>query len=201
VGKWEVGKCNQDGELGKSKYTRTVVNKDLCTTSQLGMGVSTGDTYNPLFIYQKYVSNIYCPSKDPIEVLSDLAKNKATDILSKIITKYNSLNPNVSSPVNTAKQVLNTVINAAAKEITQTVLSRWVDMYKKGEITITITNSKSDELYKTIKGNLNTKFDTIFSGLSDSITNAQIVNWLINQKDNILTNVYNSVSTSIKGSG
>jgi hypothetical protein len=55
VSNWVPGECNQDGNLDRRKYTRTVVNKDLCTTSQLEMGVGTGDIYNSRFAEVKYV--------------------------------------------------------------------------------------------------------------------------------------------------
>ena len=58
VGDWEKGECNQDNQLDKVKYTRTIVNRDMCSQSKLLQNVEDGETFNIDNPTVKYVQNI-----------------------------------------------------------------------------------------------------------------------------------------------
>ena len=72
VGSWVKGQCNQDKVLDRVKYTRSVVNKDECTTKQLNEGVNDGDTFDEDNPTVKYVlDRVNCYSQCEFEEISD----------------------------------------------------------------------------------------------------------------------------------
>ena len=58
VGEWVKGECNQDDQLDKVKYTRTVVNQNMCSRSKLLQNVEDGETFDIDKPTIKYVQNV-----------------------------------------------------------------------------------------------------------------------------------------------
>ena len=70
VGEWVKGECNQDNQLDKVKYTRTIVNQELCSQSKLKQNVGNDETFNVDNPTVKYVKNMdECYSKCEVEKL------------------------------------------------------------------------------------------------------------------------------------
>ena len=57
IGNWKDEGCNQDNILDHKKYTRTVLNGNLCTDVQLKQDVNTSDIFNTSSPKVKYVSD------------------------------------------------------------------------------------------------------------------------------------------------
>ncbi|MGA0077572.1 MAG: hypothetical protein ACO3IK_04075 [Pelagibacteraceae bacterium] len=70
VGEWEGGTCNQDGENGKLKQTRTIYNDTMCTAAQLRKGVWDYETFDISKPAVKYTPNINCGNLTGVKTLT-----------------------------------------------------------------------------------------------------------------------------------